>query len=118
MPFIRPQSAAPSQTSRGLRVGASATEGQARDVCVGCRSPSRIAHAGANLIPTDASERDDTGVVARLALALTAWTERWIPDAFVFALVATVVVVVAALDGDAVDRRRRSSTPGAAASGS
>ena len=38
---------------------------------------------------------DDTGVVARLALALTAWTERWVPDAFVFALLATVVVVVA-----------------------
>ena len=32
---------------------------------------------------------------ARLALALTAWTERWIPDAFIFALVGTLVVVVA-----------------------
>jgi short-chain fatty acids transporter len=31
-------------------------------------------------------------VIARLALALTAWTERWIPDAFVFALIATLVV--------------------------
>src|SRR5687768_9034744 len=31
--------------------------------------------------------------VARLAVALTAWTERWVPDAFVFALVATIVVV-------------------------
>jgi short-chain fatty acids transporter len=31
--------------------------------------------------------------VARLALALTAWTERWVPDAFVFALVATILVV-------------------------
>src|SRR4029079_8119141 len=40
---------------------------------------------------------DDTGTVARLALALTAWTERWIPDAFVFALVATVIVFGAAL---------------------
>lgn len=40
---------------------------------------------------------DDTGTVARLALALTAWTERWVPDAFVFALIATVVVVVAGL---------------------
>lgn len=28
---------------------------------------------------------------------MTAWTERWIPDAFVFALLATVVVVAAAL---------------------
>ncbi|MGE3704485.1 MAG: short-chain fatty acid transporter [Vicinamibacterales bacterium] len=34
-------------------------------------------------------------MIARLALALTAWTERWVPDAFVFALIATVVVVVA-----------------------
>lgn len=37
------------------------------------------------------------GPVARTALALTAWTERWIPDAFIFALLATVIVVVAAL---------------------
>jgi len=36
-------------------------------------------------------------VIARFALALTAWTERWVPDAFIFALVATVVVVAAAL---------------------
>jgi short-chain fatty acids transporter len=37
------------------------------------------------------------GALARFALAMTAWSERWIPDAFVFALVATVVVVAAAL---------------------
>ncbi|MSR07340.1 MAG: short-chain fatty acid transporter [Gemmatimonadetes bacterium] len=37
-----------------------------------------------------------TGPVARLALALTAWSERWVPDAFVFALIGTVIVVVAA----------------------
>lgn len=30
-----------------------------------------------------------------LAVVLTDWTERWIPDAFVFALVATIVVFVA-----------------------
>lgn len=41
----------------------------------------------------------DTGALARFALAATAWTERWIPDAFVFALLATVVVVAAALLG-------------------
>jgi len=35
--------------------------------------------------------------VARLALALTAWTERWLPDAFIFALAATVLVFAAAL---------------------
>src|ERR1044071_3189999 len=37
------------------------------------------------------------GLVARAALRLTAWTERWIPDAFIFALLATVMVFVAAL---------------------
>ncbi|HTK29949.1 MAG TPA: TIGR00366 family protein [Vicinamibacterales bacterium] len=35
--------------------------------------------------------------VSALALRFTAWTERWIPDAFVFALVATFVVFGAAL---------------------
>ena len=35
------------------------------------------------------------GPVTRLALTLTDWSERWVPDAFIFALVATVVVVVA-----------------------
>ena len=28
----------------------------------------------------------DVGLVARAAIRLTAWTERWIPDAFIFAL--------------------------------
>jgi short-chain fatty acids transporter len=37
------------------------------------------------------------GALARIALALTDWTERWIPDAFVFALLATLIVIVAAL---------------------
>src|SRR5690242_11279039 len=32
----------------------------------------------------------------RLALAFTAWSERWIPDAFVFALLATLLVFAAA----------------------
>ena len=40
---------------------------------------------------------EQPGLVARAAIALTAWTEKWIPDAFIFALIATVVVVVAAL---------------------
>ena len=30
-------------------------------------------------------------------MSLTTWTERWVPDAFIFALVATVLVVIAAL---------------------
>jgi short-chain fatty acids transporter len=36
------------------------------------------------------------GRLARLALAFTDWSERWIPDAYVFALVATALVVGAA----------------------
>jgi short-chain fatty acids transporter len=34
-------------------------------------------------------------MIARFALALTNWTERWVPDAFIFALGATLLVVVA-----------------------
>jgi short-chain fatty acids transporter len=40
---------------------------------------------------------DEPGFVARAALRLTAWTERWIPDAFIFALLATTLVFGAAL---------------------
>ncbi len=36
-----------------------------------------------------------TGPIARVALALTAWSERWVPDAFIFALLATALVVAA-----------------------
>jgi short-chain fatty acids transporter len=41
------------------------------------------------------------GPVARAALALTDWSERWLPDAFIFALLATVLVIVAALTATA-----------------
>src|SRR5690349_17595398 len=34
-------------------------------------------------------------VRARLALPVTDWTERWVPDAFIFALLATLIVVLA-----------------------
>src|SRR5437870_3140584 len=40
---------------------------------------------------------EQPGLVARAALALTDWAERWVPDAFIFALLATVLVIVAAL---------------------
>ena len=40
---------------------------------------------------------EQPGTVARAALALTDWTERWLPDAFIFALIATVLVIGAAL---------------------
>ncbi len=37
------------------------------------------------------------GPVARAALALTDWTERWVPDAFIFALIATGLAIAAAV---------------------
>src|SRR5262245_48461368 len=37
----------------------------------------------------------EAGIIARMALALTDWTERWVPDAFVFALIGTLFVIVA-----------------------
>ena len=43
----------------------------------------------------NANPPEQPGLLARMALALTDWTERWVPDAFVFALVATLIVVVA-----------------------
>src|SRR3954470_11901965 len=39
----------------------------------------------------------NAGPVARAALGLTEWTERWLRDAFIFALMATVLVFAAAL---------------------
>src|SRR5215208_323645 len=40
---------------------------------------------------------EQPGPVARAALALTDWTERWVPDAYIFALIATILVLIAAL---------------------
>ena len=50
-----------------------------------------------HLAPATASNPPDAhvGPVARIALALTSWTERWVPDAFIFALLATLLVVAA-----------------------
>ena len=36
-------------------------------------------------------------MIARIALRFTAWAERWLPDAFVFALLATLLVFAAGL---------------------
>lgn len=38
---------------------------------------------------------EQPGPIARIAIRLTAWTEKWVPDAFVFALIATLIVVAA-----------------------
>lgn len=40
---------------------------------------------------------DASPVVARVALRFTAWAERWVPDAFVFALIATLFVFASGL---------------------
>ncbi|HEV3409662.1 MAG TPA: TIGR00366 family protein, partial [Chthoniobacterales bacterium] len=45
--------------------------------------------------PQDANSPEQPGLLARIALAMTDWTEKWVPDAFIFALVATLIVVVA-----------------------
>lgn len=42
------------------------------------------------------SETQERGL-ARLAQRSAAWTEKWFPDAYVFALAGVVVVVAAAL---------------------
>ena len=50
---------------------------------------------GSHRRPRETDDRHAAGFLARTAFHLTNWTERWIPDAFVFALVATLLVVVA-----------------------
>ena len=45
--------------------------------------------------PPDITPRD--GVLVRIAIAFTAWAERWFPDAFVFVAIAVVIVALAAL---------------------
>jgi short-chain fatty acids transporter len=44
-----------------------------------------------------AASDERTGRLAALAIRFTAWTEKWVPDAFVFALVATAIVFVLGL---------------------
>ena len=45
--------------------------------------------------PPETTQRD--GVLVRIAIAFTAWAERWFPDAFVFVAIAVVIVALAAL---------------------
>ena len=40
---------------------------------------------------------EQEGALVRLAIAFTAWAERWFPDAFIFVAIAVVVVALAAL---------------------
>jgi short-chain fatty acids transporter len=46
---------------------------------------------------TSRSERHEESAPVRIGLAVADWTERWFPDAFVFALVGIVVVFAAGL---------------------
>ena len=43
------------------------------------------------------SDVPDEGALAKVALALADWSERWFPDALIFAMAAVVVVAVGAL---------------------
>jgi short-chain fatty acids transporter len=43
------------------------------------------------------SEPEEQGAIARLGATLADWSEKWFPDAYVFAAVAVVIVAVAAL---------------------
>jgi len=46
--------------------------------------------------PTGGATQQE-GALVRLAIAFTAWAERWFPDAFIFVAIAVVVVALAAL---------------------
>src|SRR6266702_495023 len=49
------------------------------------------------MVDTPALERQREPGAVRLGLAISDWTERWFPDAFIFALVGIVIVFVAGL---------------------
>src|SRR5256884_1130919 len=49
------------------------------------------------MVDTSDVTRSREPAAIRLGLAISDWTERWFPDAFIFALVGIVVVFVAGL---------------------
>src|SRR5256714_5739553 len=55
------------------------------------------ASLGRYMVDPSAVKRPREPAAIRLGLAISDWTERWFPDAFVFALVGIVVVFVAGL---------------------
>jgi short-chain fatty acids transporter len=57
--------------------------------------PGDSLRAGPSTDRRPAGDSLRTGPVTRIALALTTWSERWVPDAFIFALLATALVVAA-----------------------
>lgn len=44
-----------------------------------------------------ASTPDDAVGLERMAAAVTHWSEKWFPDAYIFAAIAVVVVAIGAL---------------------
>ena len=48
-------------------------------------------------IPNKSEPEEQQGAIARLGAALADWSERWFPDAYVFAAIAVLIVGVAAL---------------------
>src|SRR6202158_5970267 len=46
---------------------------------------------------TQEAGEDSAGVFARLGMGLADWSQKWFPDAFVFALVGLIIVFVAGL---------------------
>jgi len=45
----------------------------------------------------NSNQRNDMGILARLGAHLADWSEKWFPDAYIFAAIAVAVVCVAAL---------------------
>jgi short-chain fatty acids transporter len=43
------------------------------------------------------AQSEEMGVLARMGASLADWSERWFPDAYVFAAIAVFIVAVAAL---------------------
>ena len=64
----------------------------------------------------ESGEREEETRLARVALRFTAFTEKWLPDAFGFVLVGTFIVFALGL-ATGEGPRTTSSTPGARASG-
>jgi len=60
-------------------------------------SPEPVQTGGAVNRGTGQPERADPSLLERVAARTCAWSERWIPDTYVFAATAVVVVVVIAL---------------------
>lgn len=57
---------------------------------------AKDARASARAAPPEPEDPEEPRI-ARIAARFTAWAERWIPDAFVFALLATLLVFAAAV---------------------